>query len=135
MNDSLISVIDIERQLQSESPQKIIKYALSQFENIAISFSGAEDVALIEMARNYRPDIAVFSLDTGRLHPETYRYIEKVRKHYGIKIEILSPDANALQAMVSEKVYSVFMRMAITSAVVFVKPNHYEKNYRRSMHG
>ncbi|RYY75329.1 MAG: phosphoadenylyl-sulfate reductase [Gammaproteobacteria bacterium] len=103
MNDSLISLIDIEQKLQAESPQKIIKYALSQFENIAISFSGAEDVVLIEMARNYRPDISVFSLDTGRLHPETYRYIEKVRKHYGIKIEILSPDAEALQAMVSEK--------------------------------
>jgi phosphoadenosine phosphosulfate reductase len=103
MNDSLISLTDIEQKLQIESPQKIIKYALSQFDNIAISFSGAEDVALIEMARNYRPDIPVFSLDTGRLHPETYRYIEKVRKHYGIKIEILSPDSEALQAMVSEK--------------------------------
>jgi len=103
MNDSLISLIDIEQKFQSESPQKIIKYALSQFENIAISFSGAEDVALIEMARNYRPDIAVFSLDTGRLHPETYRYIERVRKHYGIKIETLSPDGEALRAMVSEK--------------------------------
>lgn len=103
MNDSLISLIDIELKLQTESPQKIIKYALSQFENIAISFSGAEDVALIEMARNYRPDIQVFSLDTGRLHPETYRYIEKVRKHYGIKIEVLSPDGDALRALVSEK--------------------------------
>ena len=103
MNDSLISLVDIEQKLQTESPQKIIKHALSQFENIAISFSGAEDVALIEMARNYRPDISVFSLDTGRLHPETYRYIEKVRKHYGIKIEVLSPDGDALRALVSEK--------------------------------
>lgn len=103
MNDSLISLVDIEQKLQSESPQKIIKYALSQFENIAISFSGAEDVALIEMARNYRADITVFSLDTGRLHPETYRYLERVRKHYGIKIETLSPDGDALRAMVSEK--------------------------------
>ena len=62
MNDSLISLVDIEQKLQAESPQKIIKYALSQFDNIAISFSGAEDVVLIEMARNYRPDIQVFCL-------------------------------------------------------------------------
>jgi phosphoadenosine phosphosulfate reductase len=103
MNDSLISMVDIEQKLQAESPQKIIKYALSQFENIAISFSGAEDVVLVEMARNYRPDIQVFCLDTGRLHPETYKYIEKVRKHYGIQIQIISPDGDAVRKLVTEK--------------------------------
>lgn len=103
MTSPLISVVDIEQKLQSESPQKIIKYALSQFSNIAISFSGAEDVVLIEMARTYRPDIQVFCLDTGRLHPETYRYIEKVRKHYGIQIQVISPDGEAVRKLVSEK--------------------------------
>ena len=103
MNDSFISLVDIEQKLQAESPQKIIKYALSQFDNIAISFSGAEDVVLIEMARNYRPDIQVFCLDTGRLHSETYRYLEKIRKHYGIKIEIMSPDGDAVRKLVTEK--------------------------------
>ncbi len=103
MTDSLISIVDIEQQLQSQSPQKIIKYALNQFENIAISFSGAEDVALIEMARNYRPDVQVFCLDTGRLHPETYRFLDKVRKHYGIKIEVMTPDNAALSKLTTEK--------------------------------
>jgi len=103
MNDSLISLVDIEQKLQAESPQKIIKYALSQFDNIAISFSGAEDVVLIEMARNYRRDIQVFCLDTGRLHSETYRYLEKIRKHYGMKIEIMSPDGEAVRKLVTEK--------------------------------
>ncbi len=103
MTDSLISVVDLELQLQQQSPQKIIKHALAQFENISISFSGAEDVVLIEMARNYRPDINVFCLDTGRLHPETYRYIEKVRKHYGISIEVISPDGEAVSKLVTEK--------------------------------
>src|SRR4051812_18334103 len=103
MSDQKINVVDVEQQLQQQSPQKIIKYALSQFENIAISFSGAEDVVLIEMARNYRPDISVFCLDTGRLHAETYRFIEKVRKHYGIKIQIISPDGEELRKLTSEK--------------------------------
>lgn len=103
MYDQKINVVDVEQQLQQQSPQKIIKYALSQFENIAISFSGAEDVALIEMARNYRPDISVFCLDTGRLHAETYRFIEKVRKHYGIQIQVISPDGEALRKFTTEK--------------------------------
>ncbi|MES2824626.1 MAG: phosphoadenylyl-sulfate reductase [Pseudomonadota bacterium] len=103
MNNSLINLIDLEQQLQQQSPQKIIKHALTEFENISISFSGAEDVVLIEMARNYKPNINVFCLDTGRLHPETYRYIEKIRKHYGIAIEVISPDGEAVRKLVSEK--------------------------------
>jgi phosphoadenosine phosphosulfate reductase len=89
--------------LQSKEPQEIVSYALKQFDKIAISFSGAEDVLLIDMALKIRKDVQVFSLDTGRLHPETYRFIEKVRDHYGIIIDIQSPDADAVNQLVREK--------------------------------
>jgi len=92
-----------QTELQGKNPRTILKAALANFDNIAISFSGAEDVVLIDMALNIRKDIQVFSLDTGRLHPETYRFIEKVRKHYGIAINILSPDREQLDAFVKEK--------------------------------
>jgi phosphoadenosine phosphosulfate reductase len=98
-----INLLDLDRELQNQTPQKILKYAISQFDKIAISFSGAEDVALIEMAVNFRRDIPIFCLDTGRLHPETYRFIEKVRKHYAIRIEVLSPDGDAVSKLVVEK--------------------------------
>src|SRR5690625_7894046 len=42
-------------------------------------------------------------LDTGRLHAETYRIIERVRKYYNVKIDILSPDAEAVRQLVTEK--------------------------------
>lgn len=102
MNDT-ISLVDIEQQLEGQSPFRIMKHALENHERIAISFSGAEDVALIDMASRIRPDVEVFSLDTGRLHPETYQFIEKVRQHYGIKIDILSPDGEAVRQLVREK--------------------------------
>lgn len=88
-------------------PKDIINFALQEFDNIAISFSGAEDVILIELAtkvaRKLGKTINVFTLDTGRLHPETYRFIEKVRKHYDITIELMLPDTVALEALVAEK--------------------------------
>ena len=89
--------------LAGKNPRKILKTALENYDNIAISFSGAEDVVLIDMALAIRKDIRVFSLDTGRLHPQTYQFIEKVRKHYQINIELLSPDCLALQQFVTEK--------------------------------
>ncbi len=98
-----LPVYDIETQLALETPQAILNHALQQFDNIAISFSGAEDVVLVDMAHKIRPDVQIFSLDTGRLHPQTYRFIETVRTHYGVSIELLSPDAQAVQTLVREK--------------------------------
>ncbi len=92
-----------QSELQGKNPRTILKAALANFDNIAISFSGAEDVVLIDMALQIRKDIQVFSLDTGRLHPETYRFMEQVRKHYRINIDILSPDREQLDAFVKEK--------------------------------
>lgn len=85
------------------SPQDVIVQAHNNHEQVSISFSGAEDVVLIDMACNVLDDVQVFTLDTGRLHPETYRFIEKIRDHYGIDIDVLSPDGPALARFVREK--------------------------------
>ncbi len=93
----------IQAEYAHKSPQQILRYALSQFDNIAISFSGAEDVVLIDMASKITKNFQVFSLDTGRLHPETYQFLDRVREHYDLKLEILFPDAQQVQQLVQEK--------------------------------
>jgi phosphoadenosine phosphosulfate reductase len=92
-----------QTELHGKNPRTILKTALANFDNIAISFSGAEDVVLIDMALQLGKSVQVFSLDTGRLHPETYRFIEQVRQHYQIEIEVLSPDREQLEAFVKQK--------------------------------
>ncbi|MDX1633152.1 MAG: phosphoadenylyl-sulfate reductase [Marinobacter sp.] len=99
MND----IQQLQQDLEGQSPRAIIKAALARYDNIAISFSGAEDVALIELAHKLTDNLQVFTLDTGRLHAETYDFIERVRKHYGIRIQVMAPDAGELEALVSEK--------------------------------
>lgn len=89
--------------LDSKSPRQILQAAYEQFENIAISFSGAEDVVLIDLACKINPRPKVFTLDTGRLHPETYAFIEQVRNHYPIDLEIMCPETQALQNLVQSK--------------------------------
>jgi phosphoadenosine phosphosulfate reductase len=100
---TLINTDQLERELANKNPRFILKTALSLFENIAISFSGAEDVVLIDIATNIRKDVQIFTLDTGRLHPETYRFIEKVRNHYQVEIELLTPDRELLDQFVKRK--------------------------------
>ena len=88
----------------SREPLDIVALALRQYSpDLGLSFSGAEDVVLIDMAVKSGAPFRVFSLDTGRLHPETYEFIEKVRAHYGIAIETFLPQADAVQALVKEK--------------------------------
>ncbi|VYS63499.1 unnamed protein product [Arabidopsis thaliana] len=95
---------ELAKRLENASPLEIMDKALEKFGNdIAIAFSGAEDVALIEYAHLTGRPYRVFSLDTGRLNPETYRLFDTVEKHYGIRIEYMFPDAVEVQALVRNK--------------------------------
>lgn len=97
------SISALNDELSTKSPREILKFALGNFQNIAISFSGAEDVALIELAHRLTEELKVFSLDTGRLHTQTYQFIETVRKHYKLDIDVMSPNAERLEALVKQK--------------------------------
>lgn len=104
-----IDLIDaLTQEYIDKSPSEILELALNQEGEIAISFSGAEDVVLIDMAYRLRKPFRVFSLDTGRLHPETYQFIDAVRKFYKIEIEICSPEAKPLQELVTTKGFFSF---------------------------
>ncbi|XP_010529442.1 PREDICTED: 5'-adenylylsulfate reductase 1, chloroplastic-like [Tarenaya hassleriana] len=95
---------ELAERLENASPLEIMEQALKKFgDDIAIAFSGAEDVALLEYARLTGRPFRVFSLDTGRLNPETYRFFDAVEKHYGIRIEYMFPDAVEVQALVRNK--------------------------------
>ncbi|CAA6658185.1 unnamed protein product [Spirodela intermedia] len=104
---SVVEEVDFEKlagELEGASPLEIMDKALEIFGNdIAIAFSGAEDVALIEYARLTGRPFRVFSLDTGRLNPETYRFFDEVEKRYNIRIEYMFPDAVEVQALVRSK--------------------------------
>ncbi|MDC0661896.1 phosphoadenylyl-sulfate reductase [Marinobacter sp. SS21] len=99
----MTDIYTLQQELADASPRAILKAALARYDNIAISFSGAEDVALIELAHKLTDNLKVFTLDTGRLHPETYEFIDRVREHYNIDIEVMFPDADEVADLVSRK--------------------------------
>ncbi|KAI3765225.1 hypothetical protein L2E82_15253 [Cichorium intybus] len=105
--EKAVEVEDFEKlakDLENASPLQIMDKALEKYGNdIAIAFSGAEDVALIEYAHLTGRPYRVFSLDTGRLNPETYKFFDTVEKHYNIRIEYMFPDSVEVQALVRTK--------------------------------
>jgi phosphoadenosine phosphosulfate reductase len=85
-------------------PRDIVELAIREYgPDVAISFSGAEDVVLVDMAAKIGGKFRVFSLDTGRLHAETYHFLDKVRAHYDTPIEAFFPQAEAVERLVREK--------------------------------
>ncbi|TAN46392.1 MAG: phosphoadenosine phosphosulfate reductase, partial [Candidatus Methanoperedens sp.] len=98
-----LNIEQLAKEYENKTPQEIVELAFGKFTNIAISFSGAEDVVLIDMAKRTGTNFRVFSLDTGRLHPETYQFIEEVRKVYNINIEVFFANRDATEKLVKEK--------------------------------
>lgn len=91
-------------QMDQAAPQEILRWGLERFgERCSLAFSGAEDVVLLDMIAKLGRMAPVFCLDTGRLHAETYVFIERVRKHYGCEIELLSPAPEQLEPFVRKK--------------------------------
>lgn len=93
----------LNAQCATLEPKQILEKAAEHYGQPLLSFSGAEDVVLIDMAHRLGWKPRVVTLDTGRLHPETYRFLEEVRSFYKIDIELLFPEAAALKNLIQTK--------------------------------
>ena len=71
---------------------------------------GAEDMVLTDLIAKHAPGISIFSLDTGRLNPETYDLLAKVQETYGQKVSlnVYYPQADALQQYVEANGINAF---------------------------
>jgi|YelNatPaOPRAMG01_1025707.scaffolds.fasta_scaffold03869_16 phosphoadenosine phosphosulfate reductase len=86
---------------------EIVRWASNEYGAKALfacSFS-AEDMVILHMIVTCRdagievPE--VITLDTGRLHEETYEVMQSAKEKYGIEVKSLHPDSSALSSMVS----------------------------------
>ncbi|MEI6563670.1 MAG: phosphoadenylyl-sulfate reductase [bacterium] len=85
--------------LESQSPETILRWALDRFHpHVAIAAS-FQDAVLLHMASVIRPDVRIFSLDTGRLPEETYAFAEAVRTRLKVHIEWYFPQHDAVEAL------------------------------------
>jgi len=69
---------------------------------IAFSTSlGLEDQAIFHAAAEVARGIDIFTLDTGRLFPETLETLDRSEKRYGLRIRVIAPDARDVEALVA----------------------------------
>ena len=88
-------VAAILAELDGATPEQVLADAATRYAGrVAFASSlGAEDQVLTHMIAEAGLDIPIFTLDTGRLHPETYELIDRTNKRYGFRMRVYCPDA------------------------------------------
>lgn len=97
-------------EFEHEPAEKLLTLLQGRFGNrIALASSmGVEDQVLTDMLVRIDRKARVFTIDTGRLFPETYNLIDKTNMQYGIKIEVFFPDHNSVEKYVATNGINAF---------------------------
>lgn len=101
---------ELNRKFRNATAEEVIHYFLGQYKGrIALSSSlSIEDQVLTDMIVKADHDARIFTLDTGRLFPETYQLIDRTDMTYNIKIEVFFPNYKEVQKMVREEGINLF---------------------------
>lgn len=86
-----------------ESTRRTLARVAADFSPAVFASSlAAEDMVLTDLILRDRLPIAIFSLDTGRLHPETLAVLDKVKATYGYDIALFGPQADAVEGYIAQ---------------------------------
>ncbi len=98
------------RFLNKASAREVIQYIIEHFKSRTAfaSSMGAEDQVITEMIAGIDRSTRIFTLDTGRLFPETYDLLDSTVKRYKVNIEVYNPDTSAVEQMVKEGGINLF---------------------------
>ncbi|MBU3694674.1 MAG: phosphoadenylyl-sulfate reductase [Rhodocyclaceae bacterium] len=86
-----------------------LRAAKAEFPSVAFANSfGAEDMVLTDLILTHGLGIDMFSLDTGRLPPETYTLMADVEARYSTRLKVFFPETTAVEDYVREHGINAF---------------------------
>ena len=99
-------------ELDDREPQEILAWALETFgDRVSLCTSFQSDgMALLDMATRIDANVRVFTVDTGRLPQETYDFIDQVRQHYELDVDVFLPDTREVEVMTRRHGVNLFYK-------------------------
>lgn len=82
----LASAVDVLRRAVAEHPATIVQS----------TSLGAEDMVVTDLLVRHGLQVPVATLETGALHAETLGLMERLQSHYGVRLEVFRPQAEAV---------------------------------------
>jgi phosphoadenosine phosphosulfate reductase len=91
-----------ELERKAANVRALLDKAVSDFGDVVYANSlGLEAMVLTDIIWTQVPGIEIFSVDTGRLHEETYSLLDRVQRRYGKRIRLYYPQAEHVESFVS----------------------------------
>lgn len=86
MRPEVKELIDLPLDKKIEKTKEIIKETLEKYERVGLGFSGGTDsLVLLHIALPIKPDIPIVFVNTGLQFPETYKFIDKIKKDWNLQ--------------------------------------------------
>jgi phosphoadenosine phosphosulfate reductase len=107
-------VADIRARLQGLTAEQVLAEAATRYAG-RIAFAttlGAEDQVVTHMIAEAGLGIPIFTVDTGRLLPETHDLIERASERYGLRIAVYSPNGADVEQLVKRGGINLFRNSA-----------------------
>jgi phosphoadenosine phosphosulfate reductase len=100
-------MIDLHRRV-AETSAILERIARDFTPAVFASSLAAEDMVLTDLILKAQLPIAIFSLETGRLHAETLAMIDRVKETYDYDIALFRPDPLAVERYVTQNGLNAF---------------------------
>jgi phosphoadenosine phosphosulfate reductase len=80
----------LNRSFETAPAQTVIEWAVEQFHPFMCLAASMTDAVVIDLAVQIEPSIEVVFIDTRYHFPETLETVERVRRHYGLNLRVLT---------------------------------------------
>ena len=96
-----ILIDTINQKFENATAHEVLTYFLNTYNHkVALSSSlGAEDQILTDLMLKIDVQARIFTLDTGRLHPETYELMDATNLKYNIKMDVYFPETKKVEEL------------------------------------
>jgi phosphoadenosine phosphosulfate reductase len=109
-HEALPVIKGLNDRLKGLPANEVIRFFIENYKpKLGFSTSlGAEDQVITQMISAIDPGLYMFTLDTGRMFPESYDLLDLTQQRYKVKISVFFPDSVAVQEMVNTKGINLF---------------------------
>jgi len=100
------AIFEFASSLKAVSLKQVVHDLRGAFPDLSSVFSTSlslEDQAITHMIHADNLPVRIFTLDTGRHFPETYRTLQSTRERYGLDIEVMFPETAAVEKLMRSK--------------------------------
>jgi phosphoadenosine phosphosulfate reductase len=100
----MAQILNLELEAKAAQVREFLNASVARYGRVVYANSlGAEAMVLTDIICSSVPQVDIVSIDTGRLHEETYELLAKLQRRYHNKIRVIYPDGQDVSDLVTRQ--------------------------------